>query len=115
MKFILILAVVVLVASLSVGQDVQHAPTVAQCQADQRLWFSKLEALPADTNLPSYTTLSLWAIEMTDCQKVDPKNQWLYYNVYGEVSDEQASRMVRFLGRQNLWSKFLAEDAAGKR
>jgi hypothetical protein len=112
MKRLLILGVFVLAA---VGQDVQHAPTVAQCQADRRLWYSKLEALPADTNLPSYTTLSLWASEMTDCQQVDPRNQWLYYNVYGEISDVQASRMTRFLGREKLWSKFLAEDAAGRR
>ena len=113
MKRSLILASLILTASL-VGQ-VEHAPTVAQCQADQRLWLAKLEALPPGTNLPSYTVLSLWIKEMDDCQQVDPPNQWKYYNVHGEVSDVQASRMIGFLGRQGLWSKFLAEDAAGRR
>jgi hypothetical protein len=40
MKCLLVLASLILTASL-VGQ-VEHAPTVAQCQADQRLWLSKL-------------------------------------------------------------------------
>jgi hypothetical protein len=52
---------------------------------------------------------------MTDCREVDPKNTWLYYNVTGEISDVQAARMVRFLGREHLWAKFLAEDRNGKR
>jgi hypothetical protein len=39
MKRLLILSVFVLAA---VGQDVQHAPTVAQCQADQRLWSAEI-------------------------------------------------------------------------
>jgi hypothetical protein len=61
MKRISILAL--MFVAVSVGQDVQHAPTVAQCQADQRLWLSKLEAAPPDTNLPSYTTplLRFWS------------------------------------------------------
>jgi hypothetical protein len=120
MKRCLVLGWLILTASLvghafRLESQVEHSPTVAQCQADQRLWLSKLETLPADTGLPSYTSLSLWAIEMDNCQQVDPKNQWLYYNVHGEISDVQASRMVRFVGRHGLWNKFLAEDAAGKR
>jgi hypothetical protein len=114
MKRLLVLVSLILTVSL-VGQEIKHAPTVAQCQADQRWWLSKLETLPVDTDLPSYATLSLWSSEMVQCQKVDPPNEWKYYNVEGEVSDVQASRMIKFLGRQGLWSKFLAEDAAGKR
>jgi|HubBroStandDraft_6_1064221.scaffolds.fasta_scaffold517911_2 hypothetical protein len=44
MKRHLVLGCLVLAASLA-GQ-VQYAPTVAQCQADQRFWMSKLEAEP---------------------------------------------------------------------
>jgi len=101
--------------TVSVTAQVEHAPTVAQCQADQRLWLAKLEALPTDTGLPDFTTLSLWSSEMDNCQRVDPINRWLYYNVHGEISDVQAARMIRFLGRQGLYSKFIAEDADGKR
>jgi hypothetical protein len=32
-----------------------------------------------------------------------------------ESTTVQAGRMLRFLNRQHLWDKFLAEDAAGKR
>jgi len=38
-----LLAVAILIAVPAIGQEVEHAPTVAQCQADQRLWLSKLE------------------------------------------------------------------------
>jgi hypothetical protein len=112
-KHLLILTVV-MATSLTVGQ-VEHAPTVAQCQADQRLWLSKLEAIPTDTNMPSYTSLLQWSPEMDDCQKVDPPNAWKYYNVHGEVADLRAARMIRFLVRHGLYEKFIAEDAAGKR
>jgi hypothetical protein len=109
----LLVLALILTASL-VGQ-VEHAPTVAQCQADQRLWLAKLEAPNPDTNLPSYTKLSLWISEMDDCREVDPPNQWKYYNVHGEVTDFQAARMIKFLSRHGLWKEFIAEDAAGKR
>jgi hypothetical protein len=112
MRLVLVL-VFVLTASL-VGQ-IEHAPTVAQCQADQRLWFSKLEDLPVDTNLPSFTILRQWSDEMTNCKEVDPKNAWLYFNVQAESDTIQAARMMRFISREHLWDKFIEEDAAGKR
>lgn len=112
MKRLVILAFV-LAASLR-GQ-VEHAPTVEQCQADQRLWLSKLEAVPPDTNLPGFKTLQQWSSEMSDCREVDPKNGWTYFNVQSESNVLQAARMLRFLRRHNLWDKFLEEDAAGNR
>jgi hypothetical protein len=108
------LAVLILATSL-VGQEIKHAPTVAQCQADQRLWLSKLEVLPPDTNLPAFTTLQQWSSEMGDCVEVDPKNAWLYYNVGGESNNLQAARTIRFLKRHQMWDKFIEEDEAGKR
>jgi hypothetical protein len=109
------LALAVFVVSASVTAQVEHAPTVAQCQADQRLWLSKLEVLPPDTNLPAVPTLQQWSNEMDECKDVDPKNAWLYFNVTAESNTLQGARMIRFLKRQNLWDKFIEEDAAGKR
>jgi hypothetical protein len=97
----------------SMLRQVEHAPTVAQCQADQRLWLSKLEVLPPDTNLPDFTTLRQWSSEMDDCKEVDPKNAWFYFNVQAESNTIQAARMLRFLNREHMWDKFLEEDAAG--
>jgi hypothetical protein len=112
-RFVTLVLAVVITASLT-GQ-VQHAPTVAQCQADQRLWLSKLEVLPIDTNLPSFTTLRQWSNVMGDCKEVDSKNAWLYFNVQAESDTIQAGQMLRFLNREHMWDKFLAEDEAGKR
>jgi hypothetical protein len=111
MKRILILSVFVLVA-VGQSQDVKHAPTVAQCQADQRLWLSELES---DATSITFTTLRDWIIEMGDCRKIDPVHDWAYYNTYGEASGIGGLRMMTFIKRHELWDKFLAEDAAGKR
>ena len=105
---------VLLMGSVTVAQ-VEHAPTVAQCQADQRLWLSKLEVLPPDTNLPAFATLRQWSSEMGDYKEIDPKNGWEYFNVQSESNTIQAARMLRFLKRQHLWDKFVEEDAAGER
>jgi len=105
---------VVLVASLTVGQDVQHAPTVAQCQADQRVWVADIEQVDSP-RLPKYSVLSKWSHEMTDCEKVDPDNKGKYYNTGAEIDAMQAIRLMDFLDRHGLWAKFKEEDAAGKR
>jgi len=68
--------VIVLTSSMLGGQDVQHAPTVAQCQADQRLWMSKIESDPTNQlTLPTYSVLHKWEGEMRDCEDVDPRQQ----------------------------------------
>lgn len=110
MKRILVFAVAILTASL-VGQ-VEHAPTVAQCQADQRLWLSMIED---HSQLPKYGGFWNWAKEMGDCEKVDPENKWRYFNVEAEVTADQQLRLSHFLDRHNLWEQFEQEDAAGKR
>src|ERR1700730_5831635 len=115
MKLILAFAVVLLAASVA-GQ-VKHAPMVAQCQADQRLWFSKIEDLDEGhrERLPAFAVLSEWNSEMVDCQRVDPTHAWDYSNTGGEITAEQASRMFNFIMRNEMWKKFLTEDVAGKR
>lgn len=112
MKRLLILVSLILTASL-VGQDVQHAPTVAQCQADQRLWLSEVEG--DSSQLPNFSTISAWGREMTNCEKVDPDNQHKYYNTAAEIMAEQESRLMDFVNRHGLGDKFVAEDAVGKR
>jgi arylsulfatase A-like enzyme len=103
----------ILTASL-VGQ-VEHAPTVAQCQADQRLWLSKIESDPNQSTLPPYSVLNKWRGEMLDCADVDPDNKMRYYSTGGEFVDAGMKRLMDFLTRHQLWDKFLEEDAAGKR
>jgi arylsulfatase A-like enzyme len=118
MKHTPVLAVI-LMASLTLGQDanqnVQHAPTVAQCQADQRLWLSKIESDPNQSTLPPYSVLNKWRGEMLDCADVDPDNKMRYYSTGGEFVDAGMKRLMDFLTRHQLWDKFLEEDAAGKR
>ena len=107
----LVLAVVM---TASLGGQVEHAPTVSQCRADQRMWSSRLEESSPE-QLPRWAVLSEWRSEMGDCEKVDPSNHWTYYNASSEVLAAQGTRMMDFLGRHDLYGKFLQEDAAGKR
>lgn len=109
----LTLAFIVLVGSLT-GQ-VEHAPTVAQCQADQRLWLSQVEQSPTDPRSPHYLTLIDWNAEMNVCEKVDPENVRKYNNTETEIAYLRLTRFRNFLQRHQLLGKFLEEDTAGKR
>jgi hypothetical protein len=115
MKRYLVLAVLILTASLA-GQ-VEHAPTVAQCEADQRLWFAQIEAdaKAGNDTLPTVDVIGAWHTEMHDCEAVDPANRVRYYNTESEIIVEQMLRLQHFVSRHQLHSQFLAEDAAGKR
>jgi hypothetical protein len=116
MKRVLILGIFVLAA---VGQDVQHAPTGAQCRADQRLWDSQLLVPDKDwahsANDVSARTLLLWWSEMSDCFAVDPNNLSDYSQTERHVLLVRGSRMADFIERHGLTGKFYEEDAAGKR
>jgi hypothetical protein len=96
------------------AQQVQHAPTVEQCRADQRLWFSRLEDLPAIKSV-SYKELGNWLVEMGDCEHVNPENQVsvLQHNK-AEINAQRVMRLEHFLDRHHLYDQFLAEDAQGK-
>jgi hypothetical protein len=95
----LILALI-LTASL-VGQ-VEHAPTVAQCQADQRLWISRIEEGDSP-RLPVFTVLTQWSHEMMECEKVDPNNEQRYYNTGSEIDEVESNRLLGFLNRHDLY------------
>ena len=113
-KFVPILFTVLLLTGKAQVQEVEHAPTIERCRADQRVWLGKLEGA-SGTMTEDFRTLSAWSQEMHDCQKVDPENHRAYYDVMEETSAEEASRLLAFLVRHGLTNKFIEEDKAGKR
>jgi hypothetical protein len=106
---------VILISVSLVTAQVEHAPTVAQCQADQRLWLSQIEVDHGQRTLPAYAVIDKWKWEMDDCMSVDPENKVRYYNTESEVWVVQMGRMRDFLERHQVWDKFLDEDAEGQR
>ena len=112
-----VLAFVILVPSIAANQDVEHVPTVAQCQADQRLWLAEIEESVQDhsAHLPGIHGIREWEQEMSDCQKVDPENRLRYYHTERELMVEEKMRMQDFLHHHQLWDKFITADAAGER
>lgn len=107
------LALAVFVLTASVTAQVEHAPTVAQCQADRRLWFSQLEGESA--NEPMFAVLIKRGAEMEDCEQVDPDNELHYFNTRAEINAVELGRMTDFIQRHNLLKQFIEEDVAGKR
>ena len=98
---------------VSPPQSVEHAPTVAQCQADQRLWGYRLTHEPE--KLPDVGVLQKWSSELRDCLTVDPPTQLQYIITVDEIDTEMELRMMHFLQRRNMLADFKTEDAAGKR
>jgi hypothetical protein len=102
--------------------EVKHAPTVDQCRADQKLWFSKLDpgadivGTAADplANV-SFRELNGWLQEMIDCHIVDPEFSVEYNNNAGEIAGEKFSRVEHFLQRHHLYGQFRVEDVQGNR
>jgi hypothetical protein len=115
MKYVLVLALL-LVPFSSVAQDsaVEHAPTVAQCQADQALWRDKLSG-DASASTPTYLTIRKWPSEMNDCASVDPSHSDEYLVVAGLAAAGMARREFDFLKRHDLFTQFVTEDNQGMR
>jgi hypothetical protein len=92
---------------------VEHAPTVAQCQADQKLWLAELE----DNRVRDvkYFALADWKIEMRKCESADSENRRKYETTESEVLAAQASRQSDFIDRHGLFHQFIVEDEEGKR
>lgn len=98
------------------GQD--HAPTVEQCHADQRLWSSVMQDEHTFENAVSklsVQTLKQRSDEMRDCFAVDSENGHSYFVLVAAYATELSGRYKNFIDRHNLMAQFLAEDAAGKR
>lgn len=102
-----------LILAVSLTAQVEHAPTVAQCQADQRLWDFKF--LHEREKLPDVTMLQKWNSELRDCLTVDPPTQLQYIFTVDEIDAETELRMLHFLQRHSMIADFKTEDAAGKR
>ena len=99
------------IATTTHAQEVKHAPTVEQCQADARLWMSKLEQ-PHEQGLAdvSYSMLADWMHEMNDCESVDPDHSASYLEAGHATGFAMAIRQRNFIMRHQLWNQFLKED-----
>ena len=84
-----ILLALLVLPVFSLSEQVKHAPTVVQCQSDQKLWLTKIEKNSAD--LPAFEVLTDWQSEMKDCQTVDEPNNFKYYNTRAEITAEKLS------------------------
>ena len=113
----LVLAFIILVSSIAAAQNLEHAPTVAQCQAEQRLWRAELEESVQDhsANLPGIHGIREWEREMRDCGSVDPENRLRYHTTESELRVEEKMRMEDFLHHHQLWDTFITADADGER
>jgi hypothetical protein len=105
--------VIFLLTALSLGQD--HAPTVQQCEADQRLWWEQLDTQPEEISKLSFRKLNQRSGEMADCAVIDEEHINAYNRTSVLLLIQQSSRLANFVVRHNLMSQFLAEDKVGKR
>ena len=112
MKYFWLLVLAIIPFNSLASQEVQHAPTVEQCRADQRLWLTEAQ----ETYVPApFMELHNRNKEMIQCETVDPYESNHYYNTLGETNAEKVIRLHDFIDRHNLGSQFVAEDAQGKR
>src|SRR6516164_6251296 len=93
------LLLVIAVPLQFIHAQAQHAPTVEQCRADQKLLLSKLNS--NERTLVSYKEMDGWFLEMQNCISVDPENQLRYYNTMSETSAMLNMRMQSYLKRHN--------------
>jgi len=106
-------------------QDVQHAPAVAQCQADAVLWQSQSRDYfrayknhdAKNTTIANLTAKELLArsIEMADCLTVDSDHYNDYSTVQSTYVELFGDRVNNFMKRHDLMEQFFKEDAAGLR
>ncbi len=111
--FIVSSAILLFFPAISLAQD--HAPTVEQCRADQRLWSEQFDSRPEEVSKLSFRKLIVRGKEMTDCAVVDEEQIRAYNRTADSVQVEAGSRLLNFVTRHNLMAQFIAEDNAGKR
>jgi hypothetical protein len=108
-----LVAVLLFTTAVVAGQD--HAPTVAQCQADQKLWWQQLNSEPGEISRLTVIKLNERGLEMGNCGAVDEDRVADYDRVMALLTLEREKRIGHFLDRHHLTAQFLSEDAAGKR
>lgn len=113
MKHIFVLALLILMSISAFAQGNDHAPTVAQCQADGRLWNS--QAIE-NVRFPDLTFKQLQARvnELLQCKTVDPSGDVDYSYGLDMLQKAQQLREMNFMDRHHLWPQFFAEDQQGK-
>jgi hypothetical protein len=111
------LAVILVLASLAMGQDVQHAPTKEQCEADARLWTGPTTNLQAIVNDPEVTEEELInrSEAMRTCNIAYPDDVY-FLKAHTVLLKAHWKRLNDFLERHpTIAARFVAEDEAGKR
>ena len=108
-----LLVILAILSMSAVAQDIQHAPTAAQCQADIAVWKTQdkayIEALPVNT-------LVNRANELSDCSKVlvGDGSEWAW-TLRAAYDQHIENRYVHFLIRHGLGQQMVDEDAKGAR
>jgi len=121
-----ILAAAILFVAPTFAQEVQHAPTAAQCQADAALWNSQKTDFfitykntqdVRNTIIEKLTAKELFARsnEMFDCASVDSGRAKDYFATQDTYIELFLRRMNSFIQRHDLMDQFYQEDEAGAR
>jgi hypothetical protein len=127
----MVIAILILATAPAFAQQIEHAPTAAQCQADVAVWYSpeasteyqKAQTAWTTDHKPNRTPGGKMKVmeaiarmdEMFDCQLVDPQKEDLYYRAGNFYYGIYADRAINFISRHQLWPEFRKEDAAGLR
>ena len=118
MKILLTAIFVLILAGVAGAQQVEHAPTVEQCRADNAVWWDKVTADAPDyatTVKESTAIIRLWSKELGLCAVVDPTKANNYFETNEKIALIIGSRRRHFIERHGLEDKFRSEDAAGLR
>ena len=111
------------------AQEIQHAPTVDQCTADEKLWgsydvqneYQEAESRHLRDGIPNHTDIARLSIlqltsrgkEMNDCARVVTAQPFLdVANFYLSVVEDRYSSFVK---RHGLMKQMVKEDVEGQR
>jgi hypothetical protein len=108
--------ILVIFGLLTVGamaQDVKHAPTAAQCQADIAVWKAESKV---DIEALAVNALVGRANELSDCSKVlvGDGSEWAL-TLRAAYDQHIEKRYVNFLIRHGFGQQMVDEDAKGAR
>jgi hypothetical protein len=114
--------------SQSSAAQIEHAPSVDQCRADQKLWSAEEDEYLAkmktgnrsaanntDLGRVAFEQLHERGEEMRNCASVDPQNAIAYMDVGNGFHSIRYDRLMGFLLRHKLSAQFIEEDKKGLR
>jgi len=106
------LAVLILASVLSVGaQEIKHAPTAAQCQADVKVWTAQV----TEVKTLRFAELYHRKGELVECSEVDERASDNYMELAKTYVFEMFNRTSAFIVRHNLAQQMVKEDEEGLR